>query len=146
MNAQGTSTDKAPLLGFLVKENDSEIRVRVSGGEWVINRDDVDSLQDWTDAIAVDFDGRGVQVFTKAGATLGWLQTVQVNASDRPMTLPENLSKLVGDVRMNELADAWGAQFDLQVVDPDVGASPTVCDVSDPNGFGLIIKTDDCRD
>lgn len=146
MNTLRAHTDRAPLLGFLVNESDSEIRVRVSGGEWLISRDDVDSLEDWTEASAVDFEGRAVQVVTKTGATLGFLQSVQVKVSDRPMTLPDGLSKLVGDVRMNELGNAWGAQYDLAVVDPDVGQSPTVCDFSDPNGFGLIIKTDDCLD
>jgi hypothetical protein len=146
MSAQATYNDKAPLLGFLVEQSDLEIKVRVSGGEWVIRRDDVESMSDWDSAIAVDFEGRPVQVVAKSGATLGFMQSVTVMASERPMTLPEGLSRLVGDQRMRELSDAWGAQFDLQVVDPDVGQSPTVCDCSDPNGFGLVIKTDDCRD
>lgn len=146
MNETGTYADKAPLLGFLVEESDTEVRVRVSGGDWIIQRGDVEALSDWEDAVQVDFDGRAVQVLTKSGATLGFLQSVKVTASDRPMTLPESISKLVGDARMRELSDAWGAQYDMTVVDPDVGQSPTVCDVSDPNGFGLVIKTDDCRD
>jgi hypothetical protein len=62
------------------------------------------------------------------------------------MTLPENLSVLVGADRMRELGESWGAQYDMLVDSRAVGQSPTVCDCSDPNGFGLVIKTDDCQD
>jgi hypothetical protein len=147
MSAQETYADKAPLLGFLVEESDSEIRVQVAGGTWIIDRADVEDMSDWDDPpVAVDIEGRAVQVVARSGATLGFLQPIKVTAGDRPMTLPAGVSKILGGERLRELSETWGAQYDLEVLPADVGNSPTVCDCSDPNGFGLIIKTDDCRD
>lgn len=146
MSTEETISDQAPLLGFVVKESDSKIHVRVSGGDWVIRREDIDSMSDWENHTAVDIKGRAVQVMPKSGATLGFLQSVKVTARDRPMTLPEGFSKLLGSDRVTELGRSWGVQHDLQVIDEAIGASPTVCDWDDPSGFGTIVKTDDCRD
>jgi len=146
MSAQETYADTTPLLGFLVQESDSEIRVDVGGGTWIIDRADIEHMSDWENPPAIDIEGRAVQVVAKSGATLGFLQPVKVTASDRPMTLPEGFTKILGGERLRELSESWGAQYDLEVAPSDIGQSPTVCDYDDPSGFGTIVKTDDCRD
>lgn len=146
MGAASNRQEEAPLLGFLTEESGAEVRVRVSGGTWIIRRDDIDSMSDWRSPVVVDFGGRAVSIQVKPGATIGFLQQVVIGASDRPMTLPEGFGRILGAERLKELSETWGATNDIHVVEPDVGSSPTVCDCSDPNGFGLIIKTDDCKD
>jgi hypothetical protein len=146
MSVQEETVNKAPLLGFLVDDSGSQIRVQVADGTWIIDRSDIEKLSDWENPVAVDISGRAVQVIVRSGSTIGFLQSIKVTASDRPMTLPEGFSKVLGEERLRELSETWGAQNDLQTLATDAGNSPTVCDWSDPNGFGLIIKIDDCRD
>jgi hypothetical protein len=146
MSVQKETVNKAPLLGFLVDDSDSQISVQVSDGTWIIDRADIDQLSDWENPVAVNISGRAVQVIVRSGSTIGFLQSIKVTAIDRPMTLPEGFSKILGGERVRELSETWGAQNQLEAVATDAGNSPSVCDWSDPNGFGLILKVDDCRD
>lgn len=141
-----TVTDNAPLLGFLVEEDEDRITVRVDGGRWIIDRTDVVSLSDWDDAFPVAFPGRPVAVVTRSGASLGFLQTVTVDDTDRPMTLPAGMSALVGEQGLAQMAEAWGTAHAVSFDSEAVGQSPTVCDCTPVGEFGMIIKTDDCRD
>lgn len=150
MSEQGGSNNGggAPLLGFLVGESDSEIRVRVAGGTWLIDRSDVESMDDWDDPVSVDFEGRPVRVTARSGATLGFLQSMTIESSDRPLTRLKRASTLFGAEHLEGLSKTWGAQHEFadDQVTLEAGGSPSVCEREDPSGFGMILFPCDCKD
>lgn len=136
----------APLRGFLVEENERELRIKVAGGTWLLGRDDVSSVEDWDDAISVDFDGRPVSVTTKPGSTIGFLQRVKVAEVERPMTLTQEGAKLFGNEMLDRMTKDWGGQMGFEMVADGAGSSPSACCWEDPSGWGMICKADDCQD
>ena len=134
------------LRGFLVEENDRELRVKVAGGTWLLGRDDILSLDDWDNPVSVDFDGRPVAITTKPGATIGFLQRVRVDEVERPMTLSDEGSKLFGNQELERMTQEWGGRMGFDMAAEAVGASPSACCWEDPSGWGMICKADDCQD
>ena len=77
--------------------------MRVAGGTWILGRSDIESMSDWDDPVEVDFDGRPVEIVAKGRARRRALQRVVVKPVDRPMTLSDKGSQLLG----KKTSTAW---------------------------------------
>jgi hypothetical protein len=142
----GSESQTPPLQGFLVDESDKELRVGVTHGVWIIDRADVESLSDWEDPIKADFDGRPVQVVTRPGATLGFLQSVKVQPVDRPMTLSEQGARIFGSDQLQRMTQAWGGKLGFEVALRARARSPSASCWDSPGGWGMTCAADDCMD
>jgi hypothetical protein len=136
-----------PLKGFLARESDGEVRVDVSGGTWIVQRADIEHQSDWEDAPkSLDASGKAVQVAIRPGARIGFLQSVTVQALDRPITLPEQYSKVAGSDSMSKMTEQWGRThgFELDVKVAEEAGHTSVSCWDSPGGFGTTCKGDDC--
>lgn len=134
-----------PLKGFLAAEDDREVRVDVRDGTWIIPRSDIESLSEWENAPAAAHAHKPVQVVIKPGSKIGFLRMMTVHPLERPFTLPEHYSKLIGNRDLSEMAQQWGLRQGFKVVEPlGFGPHDTVSCWEDPSGWGLVCQGDDC--
>jgi hypothetical protein len=140
-----TYSDAPPLQGFLQDESDEEVRISVPGGTWVVKRSDLVGLEDWKDPVG-EGDGRPVQAEVRSGAVIGFNQSVKVEPRERPMTMPDKLSQVVGMDVLREMGNAWAGRLGFKaVVDAGAGSSPSAC-CWETGNWGMDCSPDDCMD
>jgi len=122
-----------PLTGFLVGESENEIRISVTVGTWTFQRGDVVRISDWDADVEVE-GGRPVAVDVRSGAVADFTQSIHIDVTDRPLTLPDEPLDAAGGRDLSSLAKSWAAhmKLDLAYTMEDV-ESYTYCETN--NGY-----------
>lgn len=159
-NSQGAPTGEGVLMrGYVIRDENDYLWVRDRLSTWMINNVDVLSREDWTGVEDPRFTGTPQILRLRDGAEIHEMRSVRLVAHERPTalgdvdrTLQILGSDLIEQLSRNMMIDiklmAMNESGDLEVVG-DAGAGdggapqPTWCDVSDPSGWGTIIKKDD---
>ncbi|MFD3744269.1 hypothetical protein [Nocardia sp. NPDC058633] len=106
--ATASSRDRGPALrGVLVAETDHDISVRVDGGTWTFDRNDVVRLTE-------DRAGTGerpVRVDIRPGATADFTRRMRVELVDRPITLAPEPSEALGDEQLARATRSWATKL-----------------------------------
>ncbi|MBW0017126.1 MAG: hypothetical protein JO236_06220 [Mycobacterium sp.] len=126
-------TTAPPLKGFLVSESEDEVRVKVTGGTWTFRRGDVARISAWEGDFELD-GGRPVAVDIRSGALGEFTQSIQIEVTDRPITLPDEPFDATRNRELSALAASWAADMslDLAYTVADV-ESYTYCETN--NGY-----------
>lgn len=132
------------LQGFLVDETERQVKIAVPHGAWLISRDDVVSIAEWENPIG-NLDGRPVEATIRPGAQIDFLQSVKVATADRPLTLTDSLSEIVGRRELDEMARSWAGRMGFDLVQPGGESSPSAC-CWETGTWGMECQPDDCMD
>lgn len=111
---KGNTVDEpisAPLRGLLTEESETDVRIQVDGGVWVIPKADAEIAE--RVGSSGETAGRAVEVRVRAGASVQFVQTLEVVAAGRPMTLSDDLAKALGHEQLEEMARSWATRLQL---------------------------------
>lgn len=109
----GGASVAAPLFGFLIAESEAELRVQVVGGTWIVRPEDAE-VTAWDTPVGTG-EGRPVELRVRSGASVQYLQTLQVLAAGRPMTIPEKMVEAIGQEEVDAMARSWAVSLALDL-------------------------------
>lgn len=115
MNTMTPNSQKpSALKGFLVHESQDEVHIRVTAGTWTFHRVDIERIDDWDTDFKV-YGGRPVEVDIRPGTIADFTQSVQIEVTDRPLTIPDRIAADLNDEQLASLAKSWAARMSLDV-------------------------------
>ncbi|MFF5032564.1 hypothetical protein [Nocardia salmonicida] len=123
--ATASSRDRGPALrGLLVAESDHDISVRVDGGTWTFDRNDVVRLTE--DRVGAG--ERQVRVDIRPGATADFTRRMRVDLVDRPITLAPEPSEALDDEQLARATRSWATKLRITERGGATGATFTFRD------------------